>query len=657
MKMLTKSFLLVFWASISVATAQKSDVLLTVDKKPVTLEDFENIYKKNNPNPAMDKESLDNYLELFINFKLKVREAEELGMDTVPKFIKELAGYRKQLAQPYLVDQDMTKQLIDEAYARMKKDVSASHILVRLAPDASPEDTLAAFKKITNLRNSIKSPEQFESIAKEASEDPSAKDNGGYLGYFSAFQMVYPFETAAYKTNVGEVSQPIRTRFGYHLVYVKDRRPARGQIKSAHIMVRTGTDADEKKIAEARKKIDEIRAKIKTAEDFEKMARVYSEDKNTSARGGILPVFGTGRMVPEFEEAAFALTEDGAISEPVQTPFGWHLIKRIELIQVGEFDEMENEIKTKVTRDGRGVKSVKSMVAKLKSEYKYKATKKSLDPFYSLIDSTYFQNTWDVKKADNLSGSVFRIQDKKYSKSTRTYTQKEFAEYLAGNMRKQAPQEVRTFVNESYEKFVEEKILEFEDSNLEAKYPEFRALIKEYRDGILLFELMDQKVWTKAISDSSGLANYFEDNKGDFTWKDRVEGNIYFCNNSEIANQVREMVQTQSKMGFSDDSLLTTVNKESLLNLRIESGKFEKEYHPVLGKISWSEGLSNNLEQDGQTIFVKVNKVLGPEGKELDECRGLVTAQYQTYLEDEWIKTLRSKYSVEVDKSVLEKLK
>ena len=326
-----KSTLLIAFliGSVSLFAQKKDAVLLTVDGQDVTLSEFEAVYKKNNRDEVVDQEDLAEYLELYINFRLKVREAESLGLDTVKKFIEELKGYQKQLAKPYLTDKGVTKKLIDEAYERSQTDIRASHILLKIGPEALPKDTLEVYNKIMALRKKALKGD-FAAIAKQSSEDPSAKDNGGDLGWFSVLRMVYPFETAAFNTKPGDISMPVRTRFGYHILNVVNRRDAQGEMRAAHIMIKTGKDAIAEDVKNAEAKANEVKDLLDKGQSFEDIAKKYSEDKGSSNKGGELPKFGTGRMVPAFEEAAYTLKEDGDISAPVLTDYGWHIIKRLE---------------------------------------------------------------------------------------------------------------------------------------------------------------------------------------------------------------------------------------------------------------------------------------------------------------------------------------
>ena len=632
------------------AWGQNDPTLLTVDGVDVTKSEFENIYKKNNKEVEVTKASLDEYLELFVNFKLKVREAEELGMDTVTKFVKELQGYRAQLARPYLVDNEMSDELIKEAYDRLTKEVRASHILIKVAANAAPEDTAAAYKKIMELRKRIVAGEDFAKVAKGpgGSEDPSAAKNGGDLGYFTALQMVYPFENAAFETPVGEVSNPLRTRFGYHIIKVVDKREARGTIRTSHILVQVLEDASNEEKAQLKSKIEEIYGKLQQGEDFATLARQHSNDQGSARKGGELPWFGAGRMVEEFENQAFALKEDGQYSRPFETKFGWHIVKRLERKGIAPFSEEENRLKVKIQRDSRSQLTKSSFIAKLKKEYNYVEYPKSWKEIYKQADTTLYSGKWVPAKVKKLSKVL-------YSFDGEDYTQVDFAEYLIAEQRVEPnkDKDLKTYIDEKYKRYINDMILDYEDKRLEAKYADFRMLMKEYRDGILLFELTDEKVWSKAVKDTSGLDAFYAANKNDFMWGERLEAATYTCANPKIAKTVRKM----KAKGKGNGEIVRTINADSQLNLRIESKKYERGDDPTIDKMEWKKGLSDNQEVDGQVVFLEVKEVIPPTPKKIDEARGLITAAYQTHLEEAWIKSLKERYEVQVNKDVLYSIK
>jgi peptidyl-prolyl cis-trans isomerase SurA len=687
-------------------------ILMTVGGEPVSRSEFESIYKKNNKDAPVTKEALDQYLELFENYKLKVRAAEDLGMDTVGTFKSELAGYRQQLARPYLIDRGLNDQLMQEAYSRMGEEIRASHILVKLAPDASPEDTLAAWKRITALRAEVMGGKDFATVAKSSSDDPSAKENGGDLGYFSVLQMVYPFENAAYNTPVGQVSQPVRTKFGYHIIKVVDRRPAHGEITAAHIMIRSTAEDSPEKQAAAKKKIDEAYAELKSGKiTFADAALKYSDDAATNTKGGELPPFGTGKMIPEFESQAFALRNDGDYSEPFKTPYGWHIVKRISYKPLPSFEEARSELKTKISHDSRAEVTRKKFLAGLRTEYNYKDYPKNLKAVEKALDTTVFKKgnmVLDTLLRKDVKEGIVMHNGEKYERSINsvlkkgrptspnarqpegtvldpndtlvvrdlqvgwendtvrnakltkpvftidgeTYTQKQLLGYIQEKQRREPVQPMKTYVEDRFQKFVDDRLLAYEDSRLEDKYPEFRMLMKEYRDGILLFELTDEKVWSKAVKDTTGLQQYYDQHKSDFMYPVRYDVDIYTCANADVAKRTRALLAK----GRSSEKVLATVNKKDSTALSVESGVFSKEDKPLLKGMS-APGLTADTTVDGKVMFADLKKVVEPTPKPLSESRGLVTAAYQDQLEKDWIKELRAKYPVTVDKDVLYSIK
>jgi peptidyl-prolyl cis-trans isomerase SurA len=624
----------------------KDPVLLTIGNETITKSEFEKVFRKNNKSATIDQKALTDYLDLFINYKLKVKEAVEMGMDTASSFVSELAGYRKQLAQPYLVDKEVTDKLLHEAYDRMQKDVHVSHILIKCASDALPKDTLEAYNRALKIRERIMKGEDFGKVAKETSEDPSAKDNLGDLGFFSAMQMVYSFESAAFNAKVGEVTMPIRTKFGYHIIKKIDERKDAGEVTVAHIMAKC-KDCKPEDSAKAVQKINEISEKLKNGGNFEELCKQYSDDQGSSKNGGVLPAFKSGRMVPEFENAAFALKNKGDISQPIRSPYGWHIIKLINRKPIGTYDEMLGELKANIAKDSRSEVGKTSMVNKIKKDYKFKDDSKAVEDFYNVVDSTLVQGKWDASKASSLNKTMFTLLDKKY-------TQKDFAKYITEHQTSRKNTSPQAIINSMYDQFVIESCLGFEESRLDLKYPEFKDLMTEYKDGILLFNLTDKKVWSKAVKDTVGLQDYYNSHKSNYTWGQRLEGAIYNCSSDEVATKVRELLMDKR---LTNDSIVSIINSNSQLNLSVKEGKFSRGDNQYVDTIKWVKGVSNNIPSGKSIIIVNVKDILPPQPKTLEDARGSVTADFQALLEKEWIKSLRSKYPYKINQEVLAQIK
>ncbi len=634
----------------TMAFAQNDPVIMTIDGNPITQSEFLQIYLKNNDNPKYDQASLDEYMELFKKFKLKVAEAEALGYDTIPKLVKELAGYQKQLARPYLIDSSKNESLVREAYDHTKSEIRASHILIRLESNAPPEDTLKAYNRLIEMKKRINAGEDFATVAKKkgGSEDPSVGSNGGDLGYFTAFQMVYQFEDAAYSTPVGSVTNPFRTRFGYHILKVFDKRSARGTIEAAHVMISAPKDASSEEVKTAQAKIDEIHSLLEGGADFTEIVKKYSDDPSSKDKGGALPKFGTGtttRMVPEFSQAAFQLKKDGDFTSPIRTDYGFHIIKRIGWEDVPAFEVLEKELAKKVSKDARAVKTQASFVVKLKDQYGFKSkSKKGLKWFNKNIDSTYHLGQF---KASELKGNkvLFKLDKKKFRS-------KAFAEYLETNYRAARQDTPKTVVAKQYKLWENEAILGYEETKLAGKYPAYKALITEYHDGILLYEVMSDKVWNLAMKDTNGLKEFYTQNKDNYTWGERIDGDIFECSSQENAANLIKLLAVDT---LSTQTVVRLVNESSALNVKHRRGKYDLAKTKSLANApkSFKKGMNDTYELDGKFYVVRVMEIIPAGLKEFDDAKGAITSDYQNYLEVEWLKEIEKKHKVVINKEAL----
>jgi len=690
------AFALAIGALISTGKAQEQ-VIMTINNKPIKKSEFEAVYRKNNGKEVNNGvKSVKEYVDLFSLYKSKVFEAESLGLDTLSSFKNELAGYRRQLAAPYLTDKNTNENILTEAYDRLKMEVRASHILVRVDETALPKDTLECWTRIHLIKdavlgkfptaseisnydkllkntteiskllkgkdsslyklklnavknladNSKGSEDKFVSIAPRTSDDPSVVDNKGDLGYFTALDMVYPFENAAFNTKVGEVSPILRTRFGYHVLKVYDKRASRGEVSVEHIMAEIRKDANEQDKTNAKIKIDELYGKLKAGQDFEELARQFSDDKQSADKGGLLPPFKSGTRRPKsFDDAAFALKTNGDYSEPVMTPYGWHIIKRVDLKSVPTFSEVKAELKTRVTRDSRSQAGRAALIERAKKENNFKENLRNRNDLTKVLDSTYLKGTWTADKAKKLGNKEI------YNLGGKSYTQNDFAKFLETQMTVKNPQSMDGIMKEIYKTWVDESVVNFEDSQLEKKYVEFANLYREYRDGILLFDLTDQKVWSKAVKDTLGLKAFYDQNKINYLWEERAEVTTYKCLNEKIAKDLRKML----KSGKTEKDIVDALNKTSQLNVSVENITYLKGENKNVDS-NWKTGVAEKDikdDKENKVLVIVVNKILPKAPKTIAECRGAVTADYQVYLEKEWLIYLKNKYAVKVDQAVL----
>ncbi|MGB3617792.1 MAG: peptidylprolyl isomerase [Catalinimonas sp.] len=520
--------------------ARNEPTLITLGTVQVPTREFLYVYQKNNVGTDADmvdiysEENLREYLDLYVNFKLKVLDAERRGLDTTAAFRQELAGYRDQLAQPYLTEKSVTEQLVQEAYQRLAQEVNASHILIKVGPDADPADTLAAYQKIQNLRQQALGGRDFATLAKQHSEDPSVARNSGNLGWFTALQMVYPFENAAYLTPVGDISQPLRTRFGYHILEVHERRPSQGKVKVAHLMVRANPGMPAEDSLAAKRKIDELYRRLEAGEPWEPLVQQFSEDQSSSSRGGVLPAFGTGNMIPSFEEAAFALNAPGDLSNPTQTPYGWHIIRLEEKYPLEPFEQMEPGIRAKVNKDSRSELNQTALINRLKRENRFDEDENNLAAALTAVDTTLLKGTWAYARSDD------KLDDVLFTAGDTTLTRRNFYDYLEEKQQPRDNQSADFVARRVYDEFVNETLIAYEKGHLAEKYEDYRMLVQEYRDGILLFQLMDEEVWSKALEDSTGLSNYFERNREAYRWEERAAATIYNTASAATRDEVKE---------------------------------------------------------------------------------------------------------------------
>jgi len=628
------------------------EILITIHDRQVTVGEFERIFRKNNSSTALEQQSVSEYLELFINFKLKVIEAEEMGLDTTAAFMREFGGYRAQLAKPYLSDKEEVEVLKKEAFERAQKELNAQHILIRLAENASPEDTTLAWDRAIGIRDRIIAGDDFGMVARATSDDPSAKNNSGVLGWFTVFRMIYPVETAAYQTPKGHITMPLRTRYGYHIIQVLDERPAKGEVLVAHIMVMVPESMSDEEKEKAREKILALQDTIQSGIEFSEVASKYSEDRGSAVRGGELPWFSsTGRMVPEFEYAAFQLENKGDVSSPVRTSFGWHIIKLLDQKIHEDYSAMEADLQNNVTKSDRNIFARKAMIARIKKDNEFVEFRGNLQPFYYLVDSSIFQRKWKLENASDFKDDLFIIGDRKHS-------QADFASYL--NRNQGASQiNIEVYVNSLYERFVEESVLEFAEDQLPEKFPEFRHLVQEYHDGILLFDLTDSLVWSKAVSDSAGLEAYFDAREDEYMWEERMDATLFTCRDREVAEFARGLYIQAKKKESGPEEIVASVNGEfnDTTCINFEYRKFEKEDHSLVRSMDWKDDVSGLAEINDKTVFLVKNKILKPEPRELNDSRGLVTADYQNYLEKQWVQALRAKYEIQVNRELLIQIK
>ena len=645
-------FLALFLTFCFNSFAQNSkEVLFTIDNNSYKIDEFKRIYLKNLDLVKDDSQKdLNQYLDLFIGYKLKVSKAYKLGLQNNSKYQNELSSYRNQLSKTYLNDSKVTNQLIEEGYNRSLKEIKASHVLLSFDENIKGADTLAFYNKALELKKRIEKGENFETVAVANSQDPSVAENKGNLGYFSAFRMVYPFECAAYKTKIGQISNPVRTRFGYHIIKVTDVRDNKGEVTVAHIMISNPTEATAEAKAKAKQTIDDISKKIQQGESFEALASQFSEDKSSAVKGGVLQRFGTGQLSSEaFENIAFSLVNKGDISQPFESGFGWHIVKLIEKHPVKTFDESKSELESKIKRDERSIIITNTLANKLKSKYTVETNKIQYQNVEKVVNDAVYSQTWELPKDNNvLKGDVLVINKNKKVETN------SFVNYIHSQQKnKLTTKPIKKLVAELYESWKGEQLIAFYNDNLENEFPEFKNVMDEYRDGLLLFDLMEKEIWEKSKTDTIGLKKYYEANKSKYNWKERYDVDILSSTDTKVIQEAQKMLQK----GKSIEAIKAKFNKDDKVAIMGKSGLFEKN-HDVLDKIpAISKGVNNLYKDANYSFVVNVKSIKPAETKEFEDCKSRVINDYQQYLEATWVDELKKEFSVKVDQDVFEKAK
>ncbi len=630
------------------STSGNDPVLFTVDGTPVNVSEFKYIYTKTNADKAdFSKASVDEYLDLYKKFKLKVARAREMQLDTIPSLISELAGYRRQLADSYLIDKEVTNKLVNELYERTKQDVDISHIMVSVPVGA---DTAVALTKINEARQKLMKKGNWSDVAMKYSDDKSKDKNKGRIGYVTAMfpKGFYALENAAYNLKVGQISEVLKTNAGYHLVKVNGRRPARGKMEIAHILVRTQKDEDDTK---AKAKIDKLYLNLKSGNTFEDIAKANSEDAQSASKGGYIGHFGINQYEADFEEAAFSLQNDGDFSKPVKSAIGWHIIKRIEKEGIQPLKIVKAGLQNKIKNDPRFTLSQRSMITRIKNENNFRSNPKMLTEYITKLDSNFLTFKWKptgYKSAETL----FTIGSDKA-------TIAEFETFLSESSRlriQSADKGNEAVARQLYSDFVNKECMGYEEKQLESKYPDFKALMREYEEGILLFEATKMEVWDKASQDSVGLAEFFKTVDGKYKWEKRAVVTLYSV--KEAGKSQVDAIRAFAKNNKKEQVLakFTSANNQILTAI---DRTFEKGRNEVLDKLTWTPGtLSANEEnkRNKSINFMKVEEILPAGDKTLNEARGYVVADYQDELEKKWIEDLKGKFPIVINQTALNNL-
>ncbi len=636
---------------IGVSAQSDEAVLFSVNETPVSVSEFSYIYEKNNrDNASYTKESLEEYLDLYINFKLKVERARELGLHESDSYKAELEGYRKQLADSYVIDREVIDKMVDKIYERKKQDVEVQHVLVSIKRKASDQDETAAYDRIQAVASELQSGKSFEEVVKLYSDDKNSKDNGGNIGYITAAlpDGYVELEDAAYDNEVGEISEIIRTDLGYHIIKVANKRPARGRMEAQHLLVRKKKNG--RVVPNAKAAIDTMYAVIKANPlKFDGMAKTLSQDKKTAKDNGYLGFFGISEYEKSFEDAAFALANDGDISEPVETSVGYHIIKRKSKKKPETKDQIKSMVKSKLNIGERFDLQKKEVVESILTEAGYRLDEKALQTFKDSLNHTLFEYNW--KPVTYPDQSLMTIGSDKYSIN-------DFAHYSKISTKtrlRPRDKNIDKLVETLYENFKQDKAIEHVEGMLEEKYVDFKNLLREYQEGILLFEITKNEVWDKATQDTTGLKNYFNANREKYIWEPRADITSYSirATKEDLIDQITTDAQTMSPA-----ELTTKYNIGGKELILYTEQKVERSNELARG-LSFTEGTVSTPQINKGlqvTTFNKIEATYPAAKKTIKESRGYVISDYQDQLEKQWIESLRERYDIDINKKVLKKL-
>lgn len=626
-------------------TAQEADVLFSYDDAVVTVEEFDYVFKKNNPTiqePTL--QDLKDYLELYINFKLKVAEAEKQQIDTLPQVQRDLTNYLDQLYRSYL-DKYLLDTLFTEVYERMQYDIRTRHILVSLDPNATPEDTLRAYRTIMEARKRALKGESFIQLANEVSMDEYANKKGGDIGYVTGMTLpFYNFENAVYNTPLNGVSLPIRTRLGYHIVQPTEKRPAMGTVTMSHILVRVPNEADQAMEANLKRRADSIYQALIDGAPFDSLAYRYSEDMVSKPRGGLMEPFGSGKMISAFDSTAYVL-EEGEVSQPFRTAYGYHIIRKEKQEPIPAKESIREQLRRKLGRDNRYEVARERLERAFMKTHGFLSFPERLDDMMPFIDSSLYKANWT-------NPGLGEAEDKAlFMLGEQSFTMDDFLQFMDIRQVRRRDMDLRALLQLYYDSFQQRKVLEY---GLGQMYPEYPLLAQEYHDGILMFALMDKMVWNKAVEDTTGLKAYYEAHKTDHMWGHRVQADIFTFTQEKAAQKAAKKAAK-----WDTDKLLRKLNKKAGASpiVTVESVTVEKGDNKWVDTTGWSLGVSEVMQPTDSTyLVVRVNEKLEPMPKSLQEARGAFISDYQALLEEQWTARLRDSYTIVVKEEKLKKL-
>lgn len=648
------SYTLIFilWCTVFTFGQQQNEILFSVNGQGISVSEFLYIYGKNNAKDAdFSRKSLQEYLDLYKKFKLKVAKARVMRLDTVPELMEELNTYKQQVSNSYIMDKEVTEQLIREVYERQRTDLAVKHIFFQLPPNALPQDTLAAWNRAMKAHGELMHGAPFGKVVQENSDDRSNINHSGDLGYVTSMlpDGFYEVENTIYSMQTGEISLPVRSSAGYHILRVDDIRPARREMEIAQILIKKPVEREQD---QSRKPTAEkVYSLLKNGSDFAEMVKTFSNDESTKAKDGYIGFVGINQFEKSFEDAIFQLEKDGDISMPIESRVGWHIIKRISKKTELPIEESREKIKALVEADGRFMYARNRVIDKIKQANGFKVSQDHLNGFIQSLPPDFTSYSWEV--------SPTLPDEELFILGAKTYTSREFAHYLRQNTRERLQYAAGTPASQVvpglFNTYVTEKTIEFEQEHLTKTYPEFKNLMREYEEGILLFEITRQSVWDKASSDTTGLNQFFNKNRNKYKWEERALVTEYTVRTKDESTIKTIYEMTRKK---EVDKLVKSLDKTYPGLVSFEKTYVEKATEgPAVTPWVARQVTPYSIDQEnGIATWRKVEKIVPPQLKTLDESRGYVIADYQDFLEKAWIVQLEKEFPITINNSVFESL-
>jgi len=639
--------LTLFFAFLLLLSGLHAQTLFTVDGNPVTKDEFLKAYNKNNSGGKPAEKSYRDYLDLYIRYKLKVQAAYDAQLDTLPSQRTELQNFRNQVAETYLKDESSLDKLVKEAFERGQKDVRLAHILITLPKDAQPADTLKSYEKAMAAYAALRRGRKFGEVAREYSDDPSVKINGGDVGYITVFTLPYELESLAYSTPAGKFSKPYRTGGGYHIFLNEHERKALGRIRIAQILFSFPPGATAAMRDDVRRRADSVYHKLQNGADFATMARVYSGDNLSYQSGGEMPEFGVGHYDSAFETAAFALDRDGAISEPIESIYGYHILKRIarKPFPTGLDEATRSQLKQQVMNDPRIEVSRKALLARIEQQTGFHRFEFADADLWAFTDSAMRNTGLSSFRGMNYSTTLISF-------ARQAYTLKEWLDYVR-SVRGQRPGGSRAD-KQLFDRWVERLAQDYYRNHLEEYNADFAFQLTEFKEGNLLFEIMQRRIWDKASLDSAGLRNYYEGHKDKYWWDASADALLFTCKNQGIADALKAKLVSHPLAYWRE------MTDSSAMSIQADSGRYELAQIPnptkmELNPMVYTPFATNAVDQSVSFAYI-LDVYHNRAPRNFHDARGFVINDYQNWMEDQWITELKKKYPVRVDEKVFKTL-